>query len=387
MRIALVLGSGGARGYAHIGVIQVLREQGHEIVAISGSSIGAMIGGLEAAGGLDEFTEWITGLKQRNMLLLLDPVFGGPGVIRAERALAKFSSILGGVLIEDLPIPYVAVATDLEARREVWFRRGPVDAAVRASVAIPGVITPAVLGTRTLVDGGLLNPVPVDPLLGIDADMTIAVSLNGPRAGAGLPVEGEAPAHGGQEWRTWLRKGAFSELERWSHRWKGGRTDETGAPTAGASGTSADAAAQAEGASDTEGTAAPASRTSPVSRVDKPATVTRGPRSREFGEPLTPVDPDVRRGVPQLPQHELFASSEQSGVRNVVDVFTLTLEAVESMIGRYRMASSPPDIHIEVPADSCGTLDFHRAPEMIVVGRRLAEEALRRKAMQSRLSS
>lgn len=348
MRIALVLGSGGARGYAHIGVIQVLRENGHEIVAISGSSIGAMVGGLEAAGGLDEFTEWITGLKQRNMLLLLDPVFGGPGVIRAERALAKFSSILGGVLIEDLPIPYVAVATDLEARREVWFRRGPVDAAVRASVAIPGVITPAMLGTRTLVDGGLLNPVPVDPLLGVDADITLAVSLNGPRAGAGLPVEGVAPEHGGKVWSSWLRKGAFSDVERWSQRLKGSRGEGSG----GSDASVFESTAPVDGC---------------TSAADAPDDETRT---------AVPPDRETRRGIPQLPQHELFAPTDQAGIRNVVDVFTLTLEAVEAMIGRYRMASSPPDVHIEVPADSCGTLEFHRAPEMIEYGRRLAEDAL-----------
>lgn len=347
MRIALVLGSGGARGYAHIGVIQVLREHGHEIVAISGSSMGAMVGGLQAAGRLDEFTDWVTGLKQRNVLLLLDPVLGGPGVIRAERALSKVSAILGGVLIEDLPIPYVAVATDLEARREVWFRRGPVDAAVRASIAIPGVITPAMLGTRILVDGGLLNPVPVDPLLGIDADLTIAVSLNGPRGGAGLPMEGEAPAHGGQVWRTWLRKDAFTELERWSQRWRGGR-GESGPVTGG--------------------------RPQVAHEVSDPALHDLpGEESAESHDAE-----DAVGIVPQLPQRELFAVPESPDIRNVVDVFTLSLEAVESMVGRYRMASSPPDVHIEVAADSCGTLDFHRAPEMIELGRRLAEDALSR---------
>ncbi|MDO5697545.1 MAG: patatin-like phospholipase family protein [Dermatophilus congolensis] len=370
MRIALVLGSGGARGYAHIGVIQVLRENGHEIVAISGSSMGAMVGGLAAAGGLDEFTDWVTGLKQRNVLLLLDPVLGGPGVIRAERALSKVSGILGGVLIEDLPIPFVAVATDLEARREVWFRRGPVDAAVRASIAIPGVITPAMLGTRTLVDGGLLNPVPVDPLLGVDADITLAVSLNGPRLGAGLPMEGEAPAHGGQVWRTWLRKDAFSELERWSQRWRSGRGE-----AAGASGHPAVAAAGAVGG-----------------EPDVP--VAQQPRSSEHGsdsagesdvlveEAVEFRDAEGHVGiVPQLPQRELFSPHENASIRNVVDVFTLSLEAVESMVGRYRMASSPPDVHIEVAADSCGTLDFHRAPEMIELGRRLAEDALRSRGL------
>ncbi|NLI17576.1 MAG: esterase, partial [Actinomycetales bacterium] len=170
MRVALALGSGGARGYAHIGVIEELRERGHDVVTIAGTSMGALVGGLAAAGTLDEFTAWVSGLTQRDVLRLLDPTLTGPGAIKAERVVRKVSEILDGALIEDLPIPYTAVATDIGSRREVWFQDGPVDVAIRASIAIPSVITPVMLNGRLLADGGLVNPVPVGPTTATHAD-------------------------------------------------------------------------------------------------------------------------------------------------------------------------------------------------------------------------
>lgn len=178
-RVALVLGSGGARGYAHIGAIQALNERGHEIVAIAGTSIGAVIGGLQAAGKLEEYREWVTSLSQRDVLRLMDASPFGAGAIRLERVLARMTEILDGVQIEDLPIPFTAVATDLGARREVWFSSGPLDVAIRASVAIPGAIMPIMVNGRLLVDGGVLNPVPIEPVMGVDADYTMAIPLNG----------------------------------------------------------------------------------------------------------------------------------------------------------------------------------------------------------------
>ena len=154
--VALILGSGGARGYAHIGAIQVLVERGYQVVAVAGTSMGALVGGLFAAGKLDAYTEWVTGLSQRDVIRLLDPALLGAGAFRAERLLARMSDLLDGALIEKLPIPYTAVATDIGARREVWFQSGPLDVAIRASIAIPGVITPIMVNGRLLVDGAVL---------------------------------------------------------------------------------------------------------------------------------------------------------------------------------------------------------------------------------------
>ncbi|MDY6995945.1 MAG: patatin-like phospholipase family protein [Actinomycetota bacterium] len=179
MRVALALGSGGARGYAHIGVINELHERGHEIVGIAGSSMGALVGGLEAAGRLDEYALWASSLTQRAVLRLLDPSIAAAGVLRAEKILEAVREILGEVTIEELPMPYTSVATDLITGRSVWMQRGPVDDAIRASIAIPGVITPHVLDGRLLADGGILDPIPMAPIAATPADVTIAVSLGG----------------------------------------------------------------------------------------------------------------------------------------------------------------------------------------------------------------
>ena len=181
-RVALALGSGGARGYAHIGVINELHDRGYEVVGIAGSSMGALVGGLFAAGSLDDFTQWATTLTGPAMLRLLDPSISAPGVFRAGKILDAVRDILGEVTIGELPIPYTAVTTDLIAGRSVWLQRGPLDEAIRASIAIPGVIAPHVLDGRILADGGILDPLPIAPIAAANADLTIAVSVSGMEA-------------------------------------------------------------------------------------------------------------------------------------------------------------------------------------------------------------
>src|SRR5215469_6710447 len=141
--------------------------------------MGAMVGGLQAAGRLDEFADWAKSLTQRTILRLLDPSITAAGVMRAEKILDAVRDILGPVSIEQLPIPYTAVATDLLAGKSVWFQHGPVDEAIRASIAIPGVIAPHVVDGRLLADGGILDPLPIAPIAAVNADLTIAVSLSG----------------------------------------------------------------------------------------------------------------------------------------------------------------------------------------------------------------
>ena len=132
-RVAVALGAGGARGYAHIGALEVLQERGYEVVALSGTSMGALVAGVTAAGKLEEYTEWSRSLTQREVLRLLDPTLTGGGALRAERVIGRVAEILDGARIEDLAIPYTAVAVDLGARREVWFQRGSLATAMRAS--------------------------------------------------------------------------------------------------------------------------------------------------------------------------------------------------------------------------------------------------------------
>lgn len=177
-RISLVLGSGGARGLAHIGVIQHLESLGHEIVYISGCSMGALVGGIYAAGQLEPYAEWAKKLEKRDMFSLLDLAFGWTGLFKGDRLMGVLKELVGDHVIEELPIGFTAVATDLTEQREIWLNKGPLFDAIRASIAIPTVFTPHVYLGRVLVDGGLLNPIPIAPALNKNADMIVAVNLN-----------------------------------------------------------------------------------------------------------------------------------------------------------------------------------------------------------------
>jgi NTE family protein len=306
-RVALALGSGGARGYAHIGVIEVLEERGFEIVSIAGTS-------MDAAGRLQGYTDWVTGLTQRDVLRLLDPSLKAPGAFRADKVLARVSELLGGALIEQLPVPFTAVATDLLARKEVWFQHGPVDAAIRASIALPSIITPVMLNGRLLADGGLMNPIPIAPTAAADADMTVAVSLSGELDGplGRTPAQESAEPRPMEEWAERFRRTAAQVLDRDVVRLV--------------------AAKLAHG-----------------------RTTTPGEASEEAVEELFGVLPP--------------------GLRTL-DVMELSLDAMQSVVTRYRLAGYPPDLLVTIPKSSCRTLDFHKAPEMIALGREQATKAL-----------
>ena len=300
MRVALALGSGGARGYAHIGVVDELHARGHEIVAVAGTSMGAVIGSLQAAGRLPDFTDWVRTLSQRDVLRLLDPAFGLPGAIRAQRVIDRVADLLGGALIEDLPIPFTAVAM-----------------AVRASIAIPSVITPVMLGGRLLADGALMNPVPMDPLAGVPADLTLAVDLGGKRADrhSSQPVRESASDVEGDLVERVLR-GAAGILEAEPLRalsiWLSGR----------------------------------------LNRAVEPS--------------------DALPGAGVLP----LAFDDLPKELRTADVVTLALDATSALITRFRMAANPPDVLVTVPIDAASMFDFHKAAELIDLGRAAAVTAL-----------
>jgi NTE family protein len=177
--VALALGAGGAKGLAHIGAIEEIERQGYEIVAIAGTSMGALIGGIYAMGKLDTYRDWVSALAKMDVLKLVDWTFSGGGLIKGERIIDTMRELIGDARIEDLPLAYTAVATDLDREREIWLTRGPLFDAIRASIAIPTVFRPQLLGGRRLVDGGLLNPVPVTPLIREPADYLFAISVDG----------------------------------------------------------------------------------------------------------------------------------------------------------------------------------------------------------------
>jgi len=312
MRVALALGSGGARGYAHIGVIEALQERGHVIVGVAGSSMGALVGGLEAAGKLDQYTEWARSLTQRAVVRLLDPSISAAGVLRAGKILDAVREILGEVTIEELAIPYTSVATDLITGKSVWLQRGPVDDAIRASIAIPGVISPHVLDGRLLADGGILDPIPMAPIAAAVADATIAISLGGDDPEARRVESEPRPT---AEWLNRMWRSTSSLLDTRAARSL--LDTQTGRSVLG--------------------------------------------RFASTDDELEHADVDTIAAVPKLGGFE---------------VMNRTIDIAQSALARHTLAAYPPDLLIEVPRTVCRSLDFHRATEVIEIGYELAGAAL-----------
>jgi len=294
-RVALALGSGGARGYAHIGVIEEVEARGWEVVGIAGSSMGAVIGGLYVAGGMESYRDWVVGLGRRDVMRLVEPGMGRAGLLRASKVMSRVSKHLGDLNIEDARIPYTAVAVDLVSEREIWFTTGPMIDAMRGSIAIPSVFTPHVQNGMVLADGGLLNPVPVAPLASVHADAIIAVNLSG--APAARPMSG---------------------------------TDSGG------------------------GMRMPKIRFPSLPQVIEPTF-----RSLLSSLDTSADDAKSRKGPPSLDL-------------STFEIVDRSLHLMQDAVMRYRLAGYPPDVQVDIPLDACGTLDFHRAKELIALGRQRA---------------
>lgn len=176
--VSLVLGSGGARGHAHIGVIRALDEYGFKVHNIAGTSMGAAIGGIYAAGELDTYIDWAYQLDKKAVFKLLDFSFSWRSIFKGERIIKVLRELVGDRQIEDLDKRFTAVATSLDEQREVWLNSGSLFDAIHASTAVPGIFAPVVRGSQILVDGGLVNPIPIAPTLNDSTDLTIAVNLN-----------------------------------------------------------------------------------------------------------------------------------------------------------------------------------------------------------------
>jgi NTE family protein len=179
-RVALVLGSGAARGWAHIGVIHELANMGIKPDLVVGSSVGAVVGGALASNNLEPFEEWIRGLGRVDIIRLLDAKMTGGGFLQGKSLMGAIGKQIGDPKIEDLDIPYACIATELGSGREIWLREGSLLDACRASIALPGMFAPSRTDDgQLLVDGGLVNPVPVSLARAMGGDIVIAVNLNG----------------------------------------------------------------------------------------------------------------------------------------------------------------------------------------------------------------
>src|SRR3989440_2386480 len=211
-RLGLALGSGSARGWAHIGAIRALEERGVKPDLVCGTSIGALVGAFYASGELDRLENWVTGLAWTTVVRLMDLSWRG-GLIRGTRLFTLFRSIFEDRDISELPVTYGAIATELDSGREIWLREGKVLDAVRASCAMPGLFTPVIRNGAVLVDGGLVNPVPVSMCRALGADLVIAVDLSWGKLGA-YRDRGRDRAVAPREVPGWLERLRASWLER-----------------------------------------------------------------------------------------------------------------------------------------------------------------------------
>ncbi|ARS48799.1 MULTISPECIES: patatin-like phospholipase family protein [Pseudomonadaceae] len=327
-KVALVLGSGGARGYAHIGVIEELQARGYEIGCIAGCSMGAVVGGIFAAGKLREYREWTESLDYLDVLRLLDVSFR-LGAIRGERVFGRIHDIVGEINIEDLSIPFTAVATDLTNQQEIWFQEGCLHQAMRASAAIPSLFTPVVQGKRMLVDGGLLNPLPIVPVVSSHCDLIIAVNLNATNQNHyQLPVI-ERPA---------ALKGRIDQLMSSL----GSRLPNF----------------RRKGEDDALLLAEEQQRADAVSPAAAP--------SRAWEDEAAPKSASGSR------------VAELTGPASLLELVNQSFEVMQTSLAQYKIAGYPPDVLINVPKRACRFFEFYKAPELIMLGRQIARDTLDR---------
>lgn len=325
-KVALVLGSGGARGYAHIGVIEELQERGYEIGCIAGCSMGAVVGGIFAAGKLREYREWTESLDYLDVLRLLDVSFR-LGAIRGERVFGRIQEIVGEVDIENLNIPFTAVATDLTNQQEIWFQEGCLHQAMRASAAIPSLFTPVIQGKRMLVDGGLLNPLPIVPVVSSHCDLIIAVNLNATNQNHyQLPVI-ERPA---------ALKGRIDQLMT------------------------------------SLGSRLPSFR-----RKSEDETLLLA-EEQSLADDISPAAAPSRKEDDEPAPKSASGSrvAEFSGPASLLELVNQSFEVMQTSLAQYKIAGYPPDILINVPKRACRFFEFYKAPELIMLGRQIARDTL-----------
>ncbi len=283
--ISLVLGSGGARGLVHIGVINWLEAHNFKIKSISGCSIGSLIGGVYAAGKLPRLENWMVSLTKSDIVSLLDISWMGSGIFKGDKVINTLVNLIGDVKIEELDIPFTAVAADIASEKEVWLNSGSLFDAIRASISLPLFFTPFDYNGTKLIDGGVLNPVPIAPTFNDTTDLTIAVNLGG--------------------------------------------------------------------------------------------AIKKGNLAANLEQPAEKVELSVRDTIKK------FISSIQSnttesaqGNWKMYDVADKAFDAMQSTIGRQKIAAYPPDIEILIARNTCGTLEFERAAEMIELGYIKAAEVM-----------
>jgi NTE family protein len=294
LSIGLVLGGGAARGFAHIGVLRTLAAHGIRPDVIAGTSIGAVVGGLFAAGELDAFEDWCRQLTRRRVLGYLDFRFGGSGLISGSRLASKLEGTIGNTSFADLPLRLAAIATEIGTGHEIWLTRGDAVAAICAAYALPGIFEPVRINGRWLFDGALVNPIPVTLCRALGAEIVVAVNLVSDTTFRGTVI------HDPLSIEPTLEKYSFGAPER---------------------------------------------------------TLS----ARIFGG----MGGNLRR---------LFGKREDGapGIANaMMDAFNIA----QGRISRSRLAGDPPDVLINARLGKVGLFDFHRADELIAIGREATRRA------------
>lgn len=315
--INLVLGSGGARGLTHIGALRVLCDEGYRINSITGCSMGALVGALYITGHLDAYEQWVTQLTRWDVLRFLDlSQIGRAGVVNGDRLMEKLAPWLGGVRLESLPIPLNVVAADIASRKEVWISDGDLMEAVRASIAVPGVFTPLVKHHRVLVDGGILNPLPIPPARLDSTAITVAVSLSG---------------------REVARP--FGAV----------KAPEQAAPAKEPSADEAAAAARRK------------------ARIDSFLVSMQ----RFFGRDAT-----LPESAPAGAETHRSAGRLGGAPPALTDVMLGMFITMQDTLARHQLAGNPPDLLIDIPSNICQSHEFHKAGELIAAGAYWARRAL-----------
>ena len=342
-RVALVLGSGGARGYAHIGVIEEIERRGYDIACIAGCSMGAVVGGIYAAGKLDEYRNWIESLDYLDVLRLVDVSFR-LGAIRGEKVFGQIRKIVGEINIEELRIPYTAVATDLTNQQEIWFQEGCLHQAMRASAAIPSLFTPVMQGNRMLVDGGLLNPLPIVPVVSSHCDLIIAVNLNATnQKHYQLPVIQRPPAF----------KSRFNSLAK------------------------------------SLGSHLPFRRKQ-AEQLMKLEQEALQAQAADINPWLDSAEPESQQpaAAPEKPGAPKSATGsfiiDNVGPASLLDLINQSFEVMQTSLAQYKIAGYPPDVLINVPKRVCRFFEFYKAPELIALGREIASDTLDRYESEQR---
>ena len=343
--VALVLGSGGARGMAHIGVIEEIEARGYEVISVSGCSIGAIVGAFYSANKLDEFTSWARSLNYLNVLRLVDFSFISNGAIRGDKLFSVLSDMLGDVQIEDLKIPYTAVATDLVSSKEVWFQRGSLEKAMRASAAIPGLIQPVEYDNRLFVDGGVLNPLPIAASVSAHADYIIAVDLS---ADVPIPVIKDAKQLAAEAKEQAKEK---EEFER---------------------------AAKLEAEHQEQAKVAEII-TSKLKQIT-PDTAEPNTWLNSMANKASDWFSSDASGDGSAGDHKSSvakAKEEISGSKmGKLGILYQMFEVMQTSLSQYKIAGYPPDLLVKIPKDCVEMYEFYRTEELVELGRHIAKEAL-----------